>query len=186
MLPGTWLPCGTTVSRRCLSPSGQLQWQSLLLGPDGNPSKPPSLRLRGTAADAASDRLGLPRPGQAFALSHFSNASRSAPHWTGRDQDKRGSGDGDKECKIFFSQCLQARVPGAMQRVALAERCFAEPGPRFLRIASDRGPGSAAHRFARAARCAASGARKSAVHENVNVCLSPSVRPALSYSGPVQ
>jgi hypothetical protein len=25
-----------------------------------------------------------------------------------------------------------ARVPGAMQRVALAKRCFAEPGPRFL------------------------------------------------------
>src|SRR5882762_992720 len=59
--------------------------------------QPPSLRLRGTAADAASDRLGLPRPGQAFALSHFSNASRSAPHWTGREQDKAGSGDGDKE-----------------------------------------------------------------------------------------
>src|SRR5882724_3870476 len=37
------------------------QWQSLLMGPDGNP-QPPSLRLRGTAADAASDRLGLPAP----------------------------------------------------------------------------------------------------------------------------
>ena len=42
--------------------------------------------LRGTAADAASDRFGLPLPGQAFALSHFSNASRSAPHWTGRER----------------------------------------------------------------------------------------------------
>jgi hypothetical protein len=46
-------------------------------------------------------------------------------------------------------------VPGAMQRVALAKRCFAEPGPRFLRVASNRGPGSAAHRFAKsyALRC---------------------------------
>src|SRR6185295_16191517 len=51
------------------------------------------------------------------------------------------------------------RVPGAMQRVALAKRCFAEPGPRFLRVASNRGPGSAAHRSARAPRCAASGER---------------------------
>src|SRR3954466_6477403 len=48
-----------------------------------------------TAAGAASDRLGLPRPGQAFALSHFRVPSRSAPHWTGREQDKAGSGDGD-------------------------------------------------------------------------------------------
>src|SRR3984885_13801093 len=53
--------------------------------------------LRGTAAGAASDRLGLPRPDQAFALSHFSNASRSAPHWTGRSDNKAAWGDGDKE-----------------------------------------------------------------------------------------
>src|SRR3977135_4414981 len=66
-----------------------------VVGSDGNP-QPPSLRLRGTAADAASDRLGLPRPGQAFALSHFSNASRSAPHRTGHEQDKRGLEDGDR------------------------------------------------------------------------------------------
>src|SRR5882757_396662 len=43
-----------------------------------------------------------------------------------------------------------------MQR---SSRCFAEPGPRFLRVASNRDPGSAAHRFARATRCAASGER---------------------------
>ena len=85
----------------CLSLVQPRQWQSPVVGPDGNP-QPPSLRLRGTAADAASDRLGLPRPGQAFALSHFSNASRSAPHWTGRDQDKAGFGDGDKECEKIF------------------------------------------------------------------------------------
>src|SRR5882757_8729841 len=69
------------------------------IGPGRQPLKPPSLRLRGTAADAASDRLGLPRSGQACALSHFSNASRSAPHWTGHAQDKRGYEDGDKECE---------------------------------------------------------------------------------------
>ena len=74
--------------------------------------QPPSLRLRGTAADAASDRLGLPRPGQALALSHFSNASRSAPHWTGRDQDKRGFGDGDKECEKYFSPAITGTCPG--------------------------------------------------------------------------
>src|SRR6185295_6439479 len=47
------------------------------------------------------------------------------------------------------------RVPGAMRRVALAKCRFAEPGPRFLRVASNRGPGSAAHRFAKsyALRC---------------------------------
>src|SRR3954451_10063177 len=66
------------------------------IGPGRQPLKPPSLRLRGTAADAASDRLGLPRPDQAFALSHFSNASRSAPHWTGHGQDKRGLKGGDR------------------------------------------------------------------------------------------
>src|ERR1700754_1918555 len=61
---------------------------------------------------------------------------------------------------------MRLRVPGAMQRVALAKRCFAEPGPRFLRTASNRDPGSAAHRSARATRCAASGARKSKDHRS--------------------
>src|SRR4051812_31754834 len=32
------------------------------------------------------------------------------------------------------------RVPGAMQRVALAQRCFAEPGPIFSSAASKHGP----------------------------------------------
>src|SRR3954467_12737341 len=75
-----------------------------LIGPGRQPLKPPSLRLRGTAADAASDRLGLPRPGQAFALSHFSNASRSAPHGQDGSDNKSALGDGDKECEIFFSR----------------------------------------------------------------------------------
>ncbi len=33
-----------------------------------------------------------------------------------------------------------SRVPGAMRRAALAKRCFAEPGPRFLRVTRDPGP----------------------------------------------
>jgi hypothetical protein len=32
----------------------------------------------------------------ALTLPHFSNASRSAPHWTGHEQDKAGLGDGDR------------------------------------------------------------------------------------------
>jgi hypothetical protein len=45
-----------------------------------------------------------------------------------------------------------ARVPGAMQR---SSRCFADRDPGFLRVASNRGPGSAAHRSAKgyALRC---------------------------------
>jgi hypothetical protein len=39
--------------------------------------------LRGTAAGAASDRFGLPLPGQAFALSHF-RTPHEAP-LTGQD-----------------------------------------------------------------------------------------------------
>src|SRR5882757_10519179 len=45
-----------------------------------------------------------------------------------------------------------------MQR---SSRCFAEPGPRFPLSKLD--PGSAAHRSARATRCAASGARRLAL-----------------------
>src|SRR3978361_2386641 len=51
-----------------------------------------------------------------------------------------------------------------MQRVALAKRSFAEPGPRFSPSRVNRGPGSAAHRCASAARCAASGARDRLFH----------------------
>jgi hypothetical protein len=61
--------------------------------------------------------------------------------------------------KSYALRCVRgtdvSRVPGAMQRVALAKRCSAEPGPRFLRVVSNRDPGSAAHRFAKsyALRC---------------------------------
>src|SRR3954467_698885 len=75
-----------------------------LIGPGRQPLKPPSLRLRGTAADAASDRLGLPRPGQAFALSPFSNASRSAPHGQDGAIINRGRGTGIRNCKFFFGK----------------------------------------------------------------------------------
>src|SRR3954468_13701025 len=83
------------------------------IGPGRQPLKPPSPCLRGTAADAASDRLGLPRPGQAFALSHFSNASRSAPHWTGHAQDKRGLDPGDKDSKdlMLMNENNDTRLP---------------------------------------------------------------------------
>src|SRR4051794_24755162 len=47
-----------------------------------------------------------------------------------------------------------------MQRVALGKRCLAEPGPRFFfEQQGNRDPGSAAHRYARTTRCAASGER---------------------------
>jgi hypothetical protein len=50
-LPGTWR---TAISRRCLSPSSQLRWQTPIVGPDGYPStpangeprQPPALRHR--------------------------------------------------------------------------------------------------------------------------------------------
>src|SRR3954462_5518548 len=54
----------------------------------------PGACLRGTSPGAAS-AFGLPlRP--ALALPRFSNASRSAPHWTGHEQDKAGLEGGDR------------------------------------------------------------------------------------------
>jgi hypothetical protein len=86
----------------------------------------------------------------ALALSHFRIASRSAPHWTGREQDKRGFGDGDKEYKKIFSLASSwACAPDAAQRGALAERCAADPGSRLLAMRRNRGPGSAKQRFAK-------------------------------------
>src|SRR6185369_17475116 len=41
------------------------------------------------------------------------------------------------------------RAPDAAQRVALAKRCAAEPGPRLLATRRNRGPGSAKQRFAK-------------------------------------
>src|ERR1700716_1935119 len=58
-----------------------------------------------------------------------------------------------------FRQQLQPRAPDAAQRVALAKRCAAEPGPRLLATRRNRGPGSAKQRFARATRCIAPGTR---------------------------
>src|SRR3954469_24015379 len=41
------------------------------------------------------------------------------------------------------------RSPGAVQCVALAERCTAEPGSRLIVARRNRGPGSAKQRFAK-------------------------------------
>ena len=43
-------------------------------------------------------------------------------------------------CLKFESGKMRFRIPGAMRRVALAKRCFAEPGPRFLRNRAQPGP----------------------------------------------
>jgi hypothetical protein len=69
--------------------------QSPVVGSGGYPRPPGSTLARhGRGRRIRPVRVTL--PGQAFALSHFSNASRSAPHWTGREQDKRGLKGGDK------------------------------------------------------------------------------------------
>ena len=44
---------------------------------------------------------------------------------------------------------VERRAPDAAQRVALAERCAAEPGSRLLATRRNRGPGSAKQRFAK-------------------------------------
>jgi hypothetical protein len=85
------------------------------MGPDGNPSASESALARHSRGRRIRPAW-VTRPGQAFALSHFSNASRSAPHWTGRSDDKRGSGDADKECENFFRQPLQGQVPRTRHR----------------------------------------------------------------------
>jgi hypothetical protein len=59
----------------------------------------------------------------------------------------------DGWCKAF----ALARVPGAMQRVAVAKRCFAEPGP-YQTPALVTAPAQQ-RTTPRATRCAASGAR---------------------------
>jgi hypothetical protein len=65
-----------------------------------------------------------------------------------------------------------------MQRVALAKRCFAEPGP-YQTPAPVTAPALQRTAPRSAARCAASGARKSAVHELVNVYPIPGYRTSL-------
>src|ERR1700710_1007529 len=98
VLPGTWqtpervLEHGDFAPLACPRPASS-QWQTLTGRTETQGLPDPC--LRGTSPGAAST-FGLPlRP--ALALSHFSNASRSAPHWTGRQQDKRGPGDGDRQ-----------------------------------------------------------------------------------------
>src|ERR1700745_3415547 len=52
-------------------------------------------------------------------------------------------GTGIRNTKKFFCEQFQTRAPDAAQRVALAKRCAAEPGPRLLAARRNRGPGSA-------------------------------------------
>src|SRR6266436_4193115 len=64
----------------------------------------------------------------AFALSAAGSPLESGPHRTGREQDKRGLGDGDKEYEKNFSPAFtRPCAPDAAQRVALREavRCRA-------------------------------------------------------------
>src|SRR3954447_19199050 len=62
-----------------------------LSGPDGNPRPPETALARHVPRRRIRPDWVTP-PGQALALSHFRLASRSAPHWTGRGQDKAGLG----------------------------------------------------------------------------------------------
>src|SRR3954468_5998994 len=65
-----------------------------------------------------------------------------------------------------------------MQR---SSRCFAEPGPRFLRVASNRGPGSAAHRSAKsyALRCVRGTHQLRSIQQESSLPLSPNIRGSL-------
>jgi hypothetical protein len=57
-----------------------------------------SASRRSTLATSLTDRSGFPRSGRRSVQCQA--LLESAPRCTGRDQDKRGFGDGDKECKI--------------------------------------------------------------------------------------
>jgi len=61
--------------------------------------KPRASRVRGCKPQPRAPHptgLGYPAPAKLKALSHFGVPSRSAPHRTGRQQDKRGFGGGDR------------------------------------------------------------------------------------------
>jgi hypothetical protein len=81
----------------------------------------------------------------------------------------------------------RSRFPGAMQRAALAKRCFAEPGPGFFESqATGARLCSAPLREVLPALRPGQESEKSSLHEYVNVSLSPSPKPRLSCSCPVQ
>src|SRR3954471_3601728 len=90
---------------RQVSPPFTCPVQPLKAAPrSGHGRLPKASRVRACEArprGAASDRFGLPLADQAFALSHFRIASRSAPHWTGHEQDKGGRTDGDRYTFTF-------------------------------------------------------------------------------------
>jgi hypothetical protein len=118
VLPGTWqtpveaLEHGVFAPLACPRPASS-QWQTQLRAG----RKPRASRVRAcehvprrridlrVAPPASSRSVPLP------------NASRSAPHWTGHEQDKRGSGDGDKECKNLM----------LMNENSFARRCSGKP-----------------------------------------------------------
>src|SRR3954468_9256072 len=85
VLPGTWLPCGTTVSRRSPVPRPA----TLVAEPRSGLGREPSASESALARHSRGRRIRpawVTRPDQALALSHFSIASRSAPHRTGQQR----------------------------------------------------------------------------------------------------
>src|SRR3954471_23769511 len=82
-------PLSTAISRRSPVPVQPAHnGRPLMSGPDGNPGPPECVLARHVPRRRIS-LWGYPlRP--ALALPHFRIASRSAPSWTGREQDKAG------------------------------------------------------------------------------------------------
>jgi hypothetical protein len=103
----------------------------------------------------AVNRSGAPRSGQLALCPLQGSLLESAPHRTGQEQDKRGSGDGDKECEKKFSSAITGTCPGR-------GAAFFMPLRRAGTVPNTGAwydPGSAKQRFARATRCIASGTR---------------------------
>jgi hypothetical protein len=96
VLPGTWqtpvevLEHGDLAPLACPRPASS-QWQTQLRAG----RKPRASRLRACEARPQAPHQPSGCPPASFRSAPLPNASRSAPHRTGREQDKRGSGDGD-------------------------------------------------------------------------------------------
>ena len=87
-------------------------------------------------------------------------------------------------CSVLGSALCAARAQAPISRSAASQN--RDPG--FLRVASTGAPALQRTAPRRATRCAASGARKAvkaAVHENVNVYLSPHFPTVLWFTRPV-
>ena len=98
----------------------------------------------------AVGRSGAPRSGQ-LSLCPLKGRFQKAP-LTGQDasriREASGTGIGIHS-QVREREFRKLRSPDAAQRVALAERCAAEPGSRLLATRRNRGPGSAKQRFAK-------------------------------------